>query len=99
MTYARMTTLQLDPSKVEDGIRYFRDQTLATARQQRGFQGARLLVDRRAGKAYAVTLWESEAAVQAAAEAMDQNRARGVQTLGPTRVTTEVLEVVVNESA
>ena len=99
MTYARMTTLQVDPSKVEEGIRFFREQTLATARQQRGFQGARLLVDRQAGKAYAVTLWESEEAVRAAEGAMNQTRSQGVQALGATHMTTEVLELAVNENA
>ena len=26
MTYTRLTTLQADPSKLEDGIRFFREQ-------------------------------------------------------------------------
>ncbi len=99
MTHARMTTLQVEPDKVEEGIRFFREQSLATARQQPGFQGARLLIDRQAGKAYAVTLWESEAALRAAEQAMNQTRAQGVQALGATNVTTEVLELAVNENA
>ncbi len=47
MTYVRMTTLQADPSKLEDGIRFFHEESMVTVRQQRGFEGARLLVDRR----------------------------------------------------
>jgi len=46
MTYTRLTTLQADPSKLEEGIRFFREQSLTTARQQQGFQRARRLIDR-----------------------------------------------------
>jgi hypothetical protein len=48
MTYARLTTLQADPTKLDEGARYFREWVTTTGRQQQGFQGARLLVDRRA---------------------------------------------------
>ena len=99
MTHVRLTTLQADPSKLEDGIRLFREQALPTARQQRGFQGARLLVDRKSGKVVAVTLWESEEAAQASESAMRQPRAQAVQLLGATEPATDVLEMVVNESA
>lgn|SRR5687767_10327030 len=99
MTYTRLTTLQADPSKLEDGIRFFREQAITTARQQRGFQGARLLVDRQSGKAVAVTLWESEEAARAAEGAMNQSRTQGAQMLGATNPTTELLEMVVNENA
>jgi hypothetical protein len=90
MTYTRLTTLRADLSKLEEGIRFFREQTVTTARQQRGFQGARLLVDRQSGKVIAVTLWEDEAAARAAESA---------QVVGATAPTTELLEMVVNESA
>lgn len=99
MTYTRLTTLQADPSKLEDGIRFFREQAITTARQQRGFQGARLLVDRQSGKAIAVTLWESEEAARAAESAMNQSRTQGAQMLGATNPTTELLEMIVNENA
>jgi heme-degrading monooxygenase HmoA len=99
MTFTRMTTLQADPSKLEEGIRFFREQSVATARQQRGFQGARLLVNRQSGKVMAVTLWESEEAARAAESAMNQSRTQGAQLVGATNPTTEVMEMVVNESA
>lgn len=93
--HARVTTLQGDPNKVEDGIRFFRDQVVPVARQQPGFKGARLLIDRRSGKAQAVTLWDSAETAQAAESAMNQQRAQGAQTLGATAPTTEVFEVAV----
>lgn len=93
--HARVTTLQADTSKLEEGIRFFRDEVVPVARQQRGFKGARLLVDRSSGKVQAVTLWENAEAVQAAETAMNQQRSQGAQTLGATGATTEVFEMAV----
>lgn len=75
MTYARLATYQADPSKLEDSIRFAREQGIAIFRQQPGFQGVLLLVDRQSGKTIGVTLWESEAAqAAAAAGAVSQSR-------------------------
>jgi heme-degrading monooxygenase HmoA len=99
MTYIRMTRLQIDTSKVEDGIRFFREVAMPTARREPGFEGARLLVDRTAGTLISMLLWESEAAAQAAESAMGQTRRQGAQQLGVTTPTTEIFEMAVNESA
>ena len=93
--HARVTTLQGDANKLEDGIRFFRDQAVPVARQQRGFKGARLLVDRSSGKVQAVTLWESAETAQAAESSMSQQRMQGAQTLGAAAPTTEVFEIAV----
>jgi heme-degrading monooxygenase HmoA len=93
--HARVSTLQGDPKKLEDGISYFRDQVVPSARKQRGFKGARLLVDRSSGTVQAVTLWEDAAAVQASEAAMNQSRTQGAQLLGATAPTTEVFEMAV----
>ncbi len=99
MTYVRLSTLQGDPSKLEDGIELFRERAVATARQQRGFQGIQLLVDRRSGKGITLTWWENEAAAREAESALSQSRAEGGQRVGASNPTTEVLELVVNENA
>jgi len=93
--HARVTTLQADPNKLEEGIRFFRDQAVPVARQQRGFKGARLLVDRSSGKVQAVTLWDSAETAQAADAVMNQQRSQGAQTLGAVAPTTEVFEMAV----
>ena len=99
MTYVRMTTLQADPSKLEEGIRFAREQALATLRQQPGFEGTRLLVDRASGKTISVTLWASEAAARAAESTLSQTRTEAAQLTGATTPTTEIFEMVLNESA
>ncbi len=92
--HARVTSFQADINKIEEGISFFRDQAVPVAKQQRGFKGARLLVDRSSGKVQAVTLWENAEAVQAAEAAMNQQRSQGTQISGATAPTTEVFEMV-----
>src|SRR5205085_9740239 len=94
--YARQTTLQVDPARLEEGIRYFREQTIPTIRQLGG-KGARLLVDRRSGTVHAISLWETAEAAEAAQASMNQNRDRAVQQLGSQAATSELFEVAVME--
>lgn len=99
MTFARITTLQADTSKLDDGAKYFRDWVTSSGRQQQGFQGARFLVDRKSGKVQIVTLWENEAAASSSEAAVQQARAEVVQRLGGANPNVELLEMLVNESA
>jgi heme-degrading monooxygenase HmoA len=99
MTFARLTTLQADPGKLDEGIRFFREFAVSDARKLQGFQGARLLVDRQSGKVQTVTLWESESAAQASADAVTESRAQLLSTLGAANSTVELFELAVNESA
>ena len=94
--YARQTTLQGDPSKIEDFMRFFREQ-LPTVRQQ-GARGVRLLADRRSGKVMVVSLWESPEAAQGAETTLSSLRAQSAQILGATSAPTmELFEVLVTE--
>ena len=94
--HARQTTFQVDPSRIEEAIRLFREQTMPGMRQQ-GAKGVRLLVDRRSGKIRGVSLWENEQAAQAAWEAMNQHRDQAAQQLGAQGATSELFEVAVSE--
>ncbi|MGD0662442.1 MAG: antibiotic biosynthesis monooxygenase [Syntrophorhabdales bacterium] len=57
---ARVTTLQMLPSKMDEGIGTYRDSIMPAARQQKGFKGLYLLTDRKTGKVISITLWETE---------------------------------------
>lgn len=59
--YARVTTLQVQPGRIDEGIQLFRDSILPTAKQQQGFKEALQLVDRKNNKTLVITLWETEA--------------------------------------
>jgi heme-degrading monooxygenase HmoA len=63
--HARVVTVQLQPGRNEEAIALFRDSVLPSAKQQKGFKGARLLTDSGTGKGIVVTVWESEADLKA----------------------------------
>lgn len=63
--YARLTTVQIHLDKLDDATNLYANSVAPTARQQPGCQGAWLLVDRSTGKGVSVTLWESEAELNA----------------------------------
>ncbi len=58
--YARVTTTQFSPYRLDEAIGIVRDQVLPAAQQQNGFKGYMMLVDRGTGKGITITLWEEE---------------------------------------
>ena len=58
--YARVTTTQFSPYRLEEAIGVIRDHTVPAAQKQDGFKGYLLLVDRSTGKGITITLWEEE---------------------------------------
>lgn len=69
--YARATTLRASPEHVEEAISHYQD-GIPSFSEIAGNRGAFLLVDRSAGKAISVTLWESEEAMRRADELRQQ---------------------------
>lgn len=67
--FARLSTFEGDPERVEEFRRAAVEQVLPMLRRLDGFHGASVLADRRSGKVLAVTLWESEDAMDATDEA------------------------------
>lgn len=66
--YARMVIGTVAPDRLDEAIRLWQTEVLPSARQQPGFRGVRLLVDRAAGRIVSQALWESEAHFQATVE-------------------------------
>ncbi len=58
--YARVTTLEASPDRVDDATRHVRDQVLPQLQQQEGFKGLIALGDRQSGKVLGVALWDLE---------------------------------------
>ena len=91
---ARVTIGQADPARMDEGIARYQQQFLPRFQQATGFRGIWILGDRRTGKILAVSLWESEADMQAN-ESVYQEAIRApeleVGAPPPTRETYEVL--------
>ena len=58
--YARITTTEMSPYRLDEAINVVQEQVIPAARQQGGFKGYLMLVDRGSGKNIVITLWEEE---------------------------------------
>src|SRR4051794_3362092 len=91
--FARVSTFQGPPDQTAEGIRLAREQILPAAKLMDGFKGIYLLFDRESGKSLSVTLWETEADMQASEEAANRLRAESAGVSGETIVGLERYEV------
>ena len=79
--YARATTLRASPDDVQEQIDHYQE-GIQSVREISGNRGAFLLVDRSAGKAISVTLWESDEAMQASRKRADELRKQAQESAG-----------------
>jgi len=92
--HARVTRFKGEPARVDEGIKNIKDNVIPNAKKMAGFKGGYWLVDRKTGVGFAVTLFESEAAVQSSEEAAKKTREQ-VTAAGATQITgVERYEVV-----
>jgi len=75
----------LDPERIEETTRQFEDEMLDALAKQPGFRGITVGVNRRSGKAVALTLWETEADMRRSEELADEAREQAVATAKPER--------------
>jgi heme-degrading monooxygenase HmoA len=97
--YARVITAQNQPGKVDEAVQMYRESMLPEARQQPGFKGALMLVDRSTGKGISITLWQTEADAQAsgAGSAYLQTQIAKAASLLAAAPIIETYEVAVQE--
>ena len=95
--FARVSTFQGPPEQTAEGIRVAREQILPAARLMDGFRGIYLLYDRESGKSLSITLWETEADMQASEEAASRVRAESAETSGEQVVGVERYEVALQK--
>lgn len=93
--YARTTTVQADPSKIDDGIANIRDEVTPTITAMDGCVGMSMLVDRESGRCIATSSWESEEAMRNSADQVRALRDGAERALGASSSTVEMWEVAV----
>jgi hypothetical protein len=59
-TFARTVRATFHSSRTDAGVKVYDETLIANARKQQGFAGAWLLVERERGKAFSISLWDSE---------------------------------------
>ncbi len=95
--FARVSTFEGKPDRLDDSISDFRNQTIPALKNMSGFKDAYLLVDRNTGKAISITMWETREDLQSSASKANNLRAQAAQTISanqPPKV--EILEVAVS---
>jgi heme-degrading monooxygenase HmoA len=80
--YARSTTIQAQPSSLDDGIAYVRDEVMPALGAMDGYVGLSLLVDRESGQCIATSAWETEEAMRASTEQAAPLRDRAGEIFG-----------------
>ena len=95
--YARVTTLESPPEKIDDATRHVQEQFIPQLRQIDGSKGFIALGDRQSGKILGVVLWESEEALRASEEAASRLRGGAADATGSTVADVDRYEVTVFE--
>jgi hypothetical protein len=90
--YARSTSIQAQPSNIDDGVAYVRDEVIPALAALGGFVGLSLLVDRESGRCIAASAWETEEAERSSAERVGPLRERATEVFGGT-ATAETWEI------
>ena len=80
--HARVTTMKVDPSKIDDLVAGLKENDVPRFEQMDGYKGFTLLVDRTEGKISGTTFWESEEAMKATEEQVKEARQRAADTGG-----------------
>ncbi len=91
--FVRLTTIQMQPVKLDQMTGIFQERAGPAMQQQPGFLNAYVLVDRATGKGSILGLWESEDALRQAEAVLNQQRSDASQALQATGATSEVYEV------
>src|SRR5881628_4143911 len=92
--HARVTRYEGNPQHLETAIKAINEQVIPGAKKIAGFKGGYWLVDRKSGKGFSVTLFESESALRASEDAAAQLRSGVAQTSGAKITGVEQYEVV-----
>jgi len=80
--HARSTTIQAQSSSIDDGIAYMRNDLMPELENIDGYVGISLLVDRESGRCIITAAYETEDAMNAAAEKANQLRSRAAEIFG-----------------
>lgn len=83
---------------IDDGVAFARDQVVPVARQQKGYRGLSISVDRDGDVVGILSLWETEADREASLDALAEFRQQGNDIVGG-ELTVDNYEQVVEEMA
>ncbi len=92
--FARVTSVKIDPAKLDQGIANFKERVVPMARTAPGYAGAALLVDRDTGEGGGVTYWDTLSDLNAAEQIGQQARRQSTEATGAEVIDVDRFEVV-----
>ncbi len=91
--YARSTTMTADPQRMDDGIRLVRDEIMPALQGMPGCAGLSMLVDRESGRCIVTSSWDSQEAMAATGDRVQDMRQRVMDTMGGGDMSVDEWEV------
>ena|SRR5579875_515000 len=95
--HARSAVIEMSPDKIEEAVRFWKDEQLPKYREQSGYKGFTLLINRDSGKAFGVSFWDSEDALRGSDELGKQARAGLAQASSGSEQPRENWEVALDD--
>jgi len=97
--YVRVTSVRSAPDKLEQGIAAFEQQVVTAIRQQPGYMGAVLSVNRDTGEASGITYWDTLDALNASEQLSTRRRVEATGGVGAAVMDVDRFEVVIMQRA
>ena len=95
--FVRVTTVEADPAKAADGIAHFKEKVVPVVRAQAGARTAVLFVNRKSGRSFSVTGWDTEKDLQNSEAAVTALRDEAIKKSGGKSGKVEAFEVYFTE--
>src|SRR3989442_9744642 len=96
-TWVRVTTIDGDPARVNEAVSDYKTKAVPTVKKQPGARAAILLVDRKAGRSFSGTIWDTEKDLQNSEAAVAGIRKDIASKVGPRAPKVEVFEILYTE--
>jgi heme-degrading monooxygenase HmoA len=95
--FVRVTTVEADPAKVADGIAYFKEKVVPVIRAQAGARTALLLINRKSGRTFAASGYNTEQDLRKSEPAITALRDEAIKKFGGKSGKVDVFEVYFTE--
>ncbi len=95
--WVRVTTVEGDPAKADDGIANYEEKILPVIKKQPGARSAHLLVNRKTGRTFAGSTWDTEQDLKNSEAAVTALRDEAIKKIDGKGRKVEVFEVLFAE--
>ena len=95
--FVRVTTVDADPAKADDGIAFYEEKIVPVIRKQAGARTALLLVNRKTGRAFGASGWDTEKDLEKSEAAISSLREETIKKFGGKGGKVESFEVYFTE--